>query len=39
MARMRLLRMNQIPDVCDAAAYSAEIVFKICCAATTLKVP
>jgi hypothetical protein len=31
--------MDQIPDLCDDAAYSAEIVFKICCAATTRKVP
>src|SRR5260221_13307018 len=37
--RMRSWRMDQIPDLCDDAAYSAEIVFKICCAATTRKVP
>src|SRR5260370_8257360 len=36
---MRSWRMDQIPDLCDDAAYSAEIVFKICCAATTRKVP
>jgi hypothetical protein len=37
--RMRGWRMNQIPDLCDVAAYSADIVFKVCCIAATPKVP